>query len=66
MVVLIASLQLGYSSFSYILPIMDLESVVFPQGSLVLEVERPNVGPGMLTAVGLIIISRSQINFNTI
>lgn len=46
------------------LPIADLESIVFPKEPWFLTVGKPNMGPGMLIAIGLIIVSRSQFNFN--
>lgn len=36
----------------------------FSKGALVLIVGKPSIGPGVLVAIGLIIVSRSQINFN--
>lgn len=36
----------------------------FSKGALVLTVGNPSMGPGVLIAFGLIIVSRSQINFN--
>lgn len=36
----------------------------YSKGALVLTVGKPSMGPGVLIAIGLIIVSRSQINFN--